>query len=210
MGTVFDDELDAQIRVQKLSIYRGIIERSRADLAEAYPYAEPGATDITWPDFQSCLWNASGAPGGVYNNIYYGRRDVQQIGMTPTYLIGGTFAEKTIWGDSVPPIPMTSDYIANPDLFTIIVIVFLIIVAGVLLWSASARRQSDDESDESDVGKPSSNPATDKPNSDPTTNKPNSDPTTNKLNFDSATNKLNSDSATNAPGRSPQSLVNLS
>jgi hypothetical protein len=61
--------------------------------------------------------------------------------MNPTYPLGGTFAAGSIWkaGKSPSPLPLTVDYLANPDLFAIVVLAFLALVLAALLWAAWRR-----------------------------------------------------------------------
>ena len=118
--------------------YVTAIDRAEKGLAAAYPTAPAAAAEIGWPDFQGCLWNRSGQRGGPNNNVYFGRGDLTQLGMMPVYPLGGEFAQNSIWkvGKAPSPVPVKVDYLMNPDLFTIVVLVFLVIVFAALMRAA--------------------------------------------------------------------------
>jgi len=118
-------------------IYVSQIQAAEQALAGAYPGAAPGATSIGWPDFEECLWTPSGAKSGPFNNVYFGRDDLQTFGMAPTYPIGGTFAQGAIWKPpKASPVPVAVDYVMNPDLAVILIFALLVIIFAVLLYRA--------------------------------------------------------------------------
>lgn len=124
-------------RTQEESIYQGIIQNSEKNLATAYPAAAAGAAAISWPDFEKCLWNKNGTPGGFNGNKYFARNDATQLGMSPEYPLGGKTAEHTIWkaGGSPSPLPLTVDYVTNPDMFAIVMFALLVIILSALMWA---------------------------------------------------------------------------
>jgi hypothetical protein len=135
---LFGSATDKKARALIEKDYVTAIDRAEKGLAAAYPAAPAAATDIRWPDFQGCLWNRSGQRGGPNNNVYFGRGDLTQLGMMPVYPLGGGFAQNSIWkaGKAPSPVPVKVDYLMNPDLFTIVVLVFLVIVFAALMRAA--------------------------------------------------------------------------
>lgn len=115
------------------------IQSAESGLAAAYPGAAPGATRISWPDFEYCLWNPTGAPGGPFSRKYFGRIDAESFGMQPTYPIGHSLAQGSVWKyPRASPLPMTVDYLMNPDLATILIVAFLVLVIAALFVAASS------------------------------------------------------------------------
>lgn len=121
--------------------YATAIQNSETELGAAYPDAEKGATSVSWPDLEYCLWNLQGTPAGTASNVYFGRKDALDFGMVPPYPVGGTFAQGSIWkpGKKQSPVPLTLDYIANPDLIVIIIFTILVIIFAVLIWKTYQR-----------------------------------------------------------------------
>jgi hypothetical protein len=106
-------------------------------LAAAYPTAAPAATRVAWPDFNYCLWNPTGAPGGPFGHKYFGRTDAQSFGMKPVYPIGGGHALGAVWKyPKQSPVPMSVDYVMNPDLATIVAFAFIVALFGALFYRA--------------------------------------------------------------------------
>jgi hypothetical protein len=137
-ANLFEDAADKAARTLIEKNYLTGIQTTEAALAAAYPGAAPGATTISWPDLQLCLWNTTGAKGGSNNNVYFKRNDMMQMGMQPSYPVGGAFAENSIWksGATPSPVPVSVDYAMNPDLFAILMFALLVIIFAVLIWSA--------------------------------------------------------------------------
>jgi len=125
--------------------YVTAIRETELGLATAYPLSPPAATNISWPDFQRCLWNPAGQKGGPFNNVYFGRNDLNAFGMSPTYPVGGSTASGVIWAPpKVSPLPVAVDYVANPDLATIVIIVFvLLILVAILIGVARSRKANE-------------------------------------------------------------------
>jgi hypothetical protein len=127
-------------RTQAAKNYEAEIQLAEGELAEAYglPPGSPAAA-VGWPDLEECLWHRDGTGGGLLNRTYFGRYDAQQLGFVPTYPLGGSFGEGSIWPPSdqeQSPLPLTVDYVMNPDLFAVLVFAFLVVLLGVLLWLA--------------------------------------------------------------------------
>jgi hypothetical protein len=137
-ANLFEDAADKAARTLIEKNYLTGIQATETALAAAYPGAAPGATAVSWPDFELCLWNKTGARGGSNNNIYYKRNDLMQMGMQPSYPLGGAFAENTIWksGAAPSPVPVSVDHVMNPDLFAFLMFALLVIIFAVLIWSA--------------------------------------------------------------------------
>jgi len=137
-GNLFESTADRAARTLIEKNYLTGIQAAEAALAVAYPDAAPGATAIGWPDFERCLWDRAGAPRGSNNNVYFGRDDLMQMGMVPSYPLGGAFAENSIWkaGAAPSPLPVSVDYGMNPDLFAILMFALLVAVFAALLWAA--------------------------------------------------------------------------
>ena len=137
-SNLFLSAADKTALTQEEKNYQSGIQASATQLAAAYPNAAPGATTITWPDFERCLWTPQGLPGGPFNNKYFMRNDVQTLGMQPTYPIGKTFAQGVLWKNMQhpSPVPVSVDYVMNPDLAVIIIFALLVIIFAVLIWQA--------------------------------------------------------------------------
>ena len=135
-SNLFMDTLNKDVLIQTEKDYESDIFTTETDLANAYQSND--ITNISWPDVEMCLWNKSGDPGGPNNNVYFERNDAQLLGMQSAYPIGGTFLENSIWklGGKPSPVPLNVDYLINPDLFIIILIIILIAVLGFLIWTA--------------------------------------------------------------------------
>jgi hypothetical protein len=136
-AALFERGAAAAVRAQIERNYATAIAANETQLAAAYP----GAPDlrIAWPDFERCLRSPDGSPSGAFNNRYFGRDDCAALGMQPVYPLGKAFAQGAIWkaGKKPSPIPLAVDYIANPDLATILVVLFIVLVLIALLWKAS-------------------------------------------------------------------------
>ncbi len=125
----------AQLRQEEMNYASGI-QAVEQGIQASYPGLGAGGAAISWPDFNACLWNKNGKPGGPNSNIYFGRDDVQELGMSPAYPIGGTLAQGYIWPPPrVSPFPATVDYISNPDFIAIFMFVFLVILLAVLVYT---------------------------------------------------------------------------
>jgi hypothetical protein len=140
-ANLFESATNKAIRQNTEKTLQTIIQKNESELAAAYPGAAPGATKIAWPDFERCLWNKSGDGGGNGNNIYFKRIDLEQtMGMAPKYPIGKAHAQGSIWKSpktNPSPLPVSVDYLMNPDLFVIVMFAFLVIVFAALMWAAS-------------------------------------------------------------------------
>ena len=137
-ANLFEDSGAKAARLQAGKNYSAIIQDAETALNAAYPVAAPGATSITWPDLELCLWDPTGTKGGPNNNVYYNRDDLMFLGMAPPYPVGGGFAEDLLWPAGGPgsPAPVVIDYLINPDLFAILMFALLVIVFGVLILVA--------------------------------------------------------------------------
>ena len=129
---IFDGDVDAKVRALTVKNLKTAITNLHDDLTGAYPDAEPGAVDITWADIAQCKKLGSGTKK-------YGRDGALELGMDPKYPIGGKFAINTLWTPDNNPIPIAVDYIMNPDLFTIIVLMFIVIIFGVVVLGPHRR-----------------------------------------------------------------------
>jgi type II secretory pathway pseudopilin PulG len=128
---------DRAVRAQVESDLETGIASAEDGLAAAYPAGTP--TDISWPDFEYCLWNTTGAPGGPFGNKYFGRNDAESFGMSPDYPIGKTLASGTVWKyPRASPLPTTVDYLMNPDLAVVAILAFILLVVAALFVAASA------------------------------------------------------------------------
>lgn len=116
------------IRDREVQIYNNQIETSRAKLAAAYPTAPTNATDINWQDHTLCLWDPSGAPGGMLGNEKYITRLDLTSQMAPKYMIGGNTMANKVWKYGMSPMSINTDYIMNPDLAVILIITFIMLV----------------------------------------------------------------------------------
>jgi hypothetical protein len=123
------------------SIYTTHIESTESALQKAYPN-EPDVK-ISWPDFEKCLWNKQGEPEGINNNVYFKRNDLVSLGMTPEYPIGGKLAMGKIWKSS--PLSTYVDYIMNPDLFTIIIILLCVLISISYLISRYLQKRKNED-----------------------------------------------------------------
>lgn len=136
-ATAFMSETEGAILAQEERDLMTGIQADEAGLAAAYPGAAPGATTIGWQDFNYCLWNPAGTPGGAFNNRYFERNDAQSFGMKPVYPVGGALAEGTLWPfPKASPVPLAADYVANPDLVVIFIFVLLVVILAILLFKA--------------------------------------------------------------------------
>lgn len=126
-----------QVRSQTLANYRANIAETEQALIDDYGVDESTAA-IAWPEYEKCLWNADGLPGGAFGHRYFRRVDASLQGMTPAYPLGGTLGSHLIWKSDTRqgPIPLTVDYLVNPDLFAVLVLAFLAVVLGALVWRA--------------------------------------------------------------------------
>ena len=120
---------NTSVNTDEINIYKKIISDCDTGLTAAY-----GFGDISWPDFQNCLWNTNGSPGGTNQNKYFTREDILELGMNPSHPVGGTAAAGKLWPAATSPLPVSVDYIANPDLFAIMLIILLVCIAGVLIY----------------------------------------------------------------------------
>ena len=121
-------------RTQEEIIYEYGINAPRNALSKKYPSAD---VSIDWSDFERCLWNEDGRPGGPFNNIYFGRGDLMMFGMVPDYPLGGKLASGLIWrAPNYSPLPVFVDYIMNPDLAALVLLFILITVVSLLFWRA--------------------------------------------------------------------------
>ncbi len=126
----------AALQQEEKNLLTGI-QQDEAGIAAAYPGVPASVASISWPDFNYCLWNPSGSPGGAYNNKYFERNDAQGFGMKPPYPLGGSFAQGSIWKPpKASPVPLTVDYAMNPDLAVIVIFALLVIIFAVLIYSA--------------------------------------------------------------------------
>ncbi len=117
--------------------YSKNIANTEQSLMDDYGVDEATAS-IAWPDYQRCLWNTDGLPGGQLGHKYFDRADANMQGLHPSYPLGGDLASHLLWKDGLHPgpMPLTVDYLMNPDLFTILLLAFLVVLLGVLVWKA--------------------------------------------------------------------------
>lgn len=115
------------IRNRKIEIYDNQIAESRIKLANAYN-APDDATDINWQDHTLCLWDPSGAPGGMLGNEKYITRLDLINQMSPKYIVGGQTLANQFWKYGMSPMPINVDYAMNPDLAMFMIIMFILLV----------------------------------------------------------------------------------
>lgn len=114
---------------REIAAYSDIIASNESAMAQAGTPAS-----VTWADFNKCLWNKSGVHGSASGRAYLGRADALQLGMEPRYPLGGSLGSGAIWKDGDAPIvPLSVDYVVNPDLFVIIILVFLTLLVFALV-----------------------------------------------------------------------------
>jgi hypothetical protein len=115
------------------NVYQMKINTANNDLTKAYKVAADTA-DIDWMDYQFCLWNKRGTPGGPNNNKHFNRLDVMELGMKPVYPIGGKTATTAFWKGDTSPLPVLIDYIMNPQLFAIVMFVLLVLIYVAVVY----------------------------------------------------------------------------
>lgn len=162
--SVFMSGANKAVRTQSQANYGAIIAKSEQELGAAYPKATPGATDVGWTDVERCLWNADGSPGGPSNTKYFERTGANFMGMNPEWPLGQKFASGTLWkAGKQSPVPITVDYMMNPDLFAILMFALVVIIFGILMWKAwkdtkaapdIAQRKKDAEHDQLEASDP--------------------------------------------------------
>lgn len=109
-------------------------------LQKAYgvpPAAAAAAT--SWPAVERCLAAGLHPGGGAAAAPYLGRADAVAMGMAPAYPLGGRAALGALWRPPrASPLPLSVDYLANPDLFTL---ALLALLAAALAAAALAGRR---------------------------------------------------------------------
>ena len=134
-SNIFMSAADRAQLAQEERNYLSGIQSVETGIQAAYPNAPAGAASIGWPDLNYCLWNKTGTPGGPNNNKYFERNDAQNFGMNPAYPVGGTVAQGALWQPpKTSPLPLTVDYVMNPDLAVIALFAILVIIFAVLVY----------------------------------------------------------------------------
>jgi len=129
--------VDREAREMMIADYNRNIADTEQGLIDDYG-VDVAAASISWPDYQRCLWDPDGAPGGPLVHKYFDRADAYMQGLHPAYPLGGNLAYRRLWKDSLHagPLPLTVDYLMNPDLFAILLLALLVVLFGVIVWRA--------------------------------------------------------------------------
>ena len=129
---ILESSNNKEIRTQEEADFEGEIQDSETALASAYPSTSPSNFRITWPDVELCLQNKSGEKG-LDGNRYFNRKSALDMGMSPQYPLGKSTAENAIWKKKPSPLPLTIDYLMNPDLFVIVMFALVVLIFAVIL-----------------------------------------------------------------------------
>lgn len=136
--------------------YSAGIAAAEARLAAAYGGAPPEAVAVGWEHVDGCLVDPSGAPATrtlpaadgrpvAVTRRYLDRADAALMGMQAAPALGGTTATGSLWRwPRVSPLPLAADYLANPDLFALVLLAMLLaaLLAAVLIARRRAAAQN--------------------------------------------------------------------
>lgn len=124
----------ARVRAAEENAYAADVQAAAAGIADAFPGAD---NDVTWVDAARCLVVADGSPGGVgAPHRRFSRADAEALGFSPPHPLGGGAFAGAVWAPPrTSPLPLTVDYLANPDFF-----VLLALAAALAAAAAAARR----------------------------------------------------------------------